>query len=139
MATFEELGTGLTIALIVINLFLTGFGGQVLSPSLNKFVPDQNITSNSVTNLQYTINSNGYAVPTPSQLTNNNDPFAQEASLITGDTVTFIQGLLFGITIFAIKAGAPQGWLLGIIIPLNIIMILYIVNVVFQKIFFHGS
>lgn len=130
MATFEELGTGLTIMILVINLFLAGFGGVILPNSFQTYLSfDQNITALTTVNSQYAISTNPYSTPTATNgSTSQNDPFGASVSVIARDAFGFFKTLLFGITEFAIKVGAPQGFLLGIIIPLNMIMIFYVVS-----------
>lgn len=133
MASFEELGTGLFIMVLVINLFLAGFGGVETPKTLEKFIPDGNITDQTVLNPQYNIQTGAYAIPTSTQFTANNDPFGATVSLITQDAYSIIQTVLFGITIFAINIGAPQAILIAIIAPINIIFILYLAEYIVNK------
>lgn len=133
MAGFEEIGTGLFIMVLVINLFLAGFGNVEPPKTLEKFIPDGNITEQSVLNQQYNIQTGSYATPATTSLTTNNDPFGATVSFITGDAYTIIQTILFGITIFAIKVGAPQAILIAFIAPMNVIFILYLAEYIVNK------
>ena len=111
---------------LTINLFLAGFGGQTLPSNLQNFITDENITANTVTNPDYSVNTDPYSVPTQTQLANQNDPFGSTVTGIIRNSYGLIQTILFGITIFSIAMGAPQGFLLAIIIPINIIFIFYL-------------
>lgn len=126
MAGFEELGTGLFIMVFTINLFLAGFGGVALPNNFQTFITDVNITSSSVLNERYQVSSSSYSTPTQTQLTNQNDPFGSVVNLITRDAAGFLRTVLVGITDLAISMGAPSGFLLGIIIPINIIFLFYL-------------
>lgn len=128
MATFEELGTGLFIIVLCINLFLVGFGGQAIPNNFTTFIPDGNITKTSIVNDQFGISSSSYSTPTSTQLTTNNDAFGAAVSYIVQNGFNLIRTLLVGITDFAFEAGAPQEFIIAIIIPINIIFIFFLAS-----------
>lgn len=130
MAGFDEIGTGLAIMILVINLFLAGFGGIALPQGFDKFIPDQNnISLNTFRNDNFQI---GTIVASSSSTDPDiiNEPFDAIASYIGTNAYEFFRTLVFGITIFAIGIGAPLPFIIAIIIPLNIIMILYVIGFV---------
>lgn len=129
MAGWNDIGVGLAIIAMTVNLFLTAFSGIPVSTAFQKFINvDQNITAASFNNNQYQIGSSSYSTPTTSTLTNPNDPFGDIVASIAQDAYGFFLGLAAGITIYAFAFGVPSAIILAVIAPINLIMIFYVIT-----------
>ena len=141
MAGFQDMATGLFIIVLCINLGLAGFGGIPLPSNFGTFVPntDQNLVATSFTNPDYVVDTNPYSVPSQTQLTNENDPFASTVNFIVNNGYSLILTSLFGITLFALKLGLPSGFILALIGPINVMFLFYLAETVASLLGLRGS
>lgn len=126
MADFNEIGTNIFVMLICVNLFVVAFAHHALPTEYLPFVRDGNVTTTSIVNPAITPSVGSYAVPAQTQLNNQNSPFS---GFISGSSALFsglINSALFGLTNTCQEYGCPQEIMFGLLIPLNILEVIYV-------------
>lgn len=125
MADFLSIGNKLFVMMLIINFFFMAFGGYERQPFLLDFVPDQVISSQSITGSQVTI------IGDPTSTSASSDTIFDFAVETVGaflpGLLNLLDGILFSFVNIALLLHFPNEIMISVIYPLSLFMLFYTV------------
>lgn len=123
MADFLDIGNKLFVTMIAINFLLIGFGGYQVQPFLEVYVPDQNVTSESITGSQLNLQADPTVEPTGTDTIF--DFVVETVGIHVPNVINLLKGMLFGFVDVAEFLHFPNEIMLAMVYPIAIFMFFY--------------